>query len=323
MIKYDGIDWLRGIAAFGIVGCHLALTPMNDTCCRIHDLCDMNVGLFAALSGFLMWRPEGFGGLANYTKKRCLRLLPVYLMWTLVFMMFGFVFDIFIRHGVNEKWLDWSYYPKVLFGGQISAHLWFLICLLYVQIFVVAFVNILNRIGQWGLLAMGFVISVVSSYYMNIWIFAYPVRLLGFVLTGCGLRGAIRMGQVISKRFFLLWCYAALAMGIMHYYIRLCYVPVFVKDWCLIIPLIMTFVSMPKISDVKLNRIGLLFGDTSMGVYLVHPIITAGLGLIIRRILHSPYTSKAFVADWILSYIIALLISMAMNFVQPIRRFVR
>lgn len=322
-MRYDGIDWLRGMAAFGIVGCHLALSPMDDKCWRIHDLCDMNVGLFAALSGFLMWKQEGLGGLKNYVNKRCSRLLPIYLVWTLVFMIFGFVFDIFIRHGINEKWLRWSFYPKVLFGGQISAHLWFLICLLYVQIIVAAFANIFNRIGQWGLLAMGFAISVVSSYYMNIWIFGYPVRMLGFVLTGYALMSVVKKSGDFVKRWFLLWLGVALITTIMHYCIRPCVVPVFVKDWFLTIPLIMTAVSMPKIISDKISRVGSLLGKTSMGVYLVHPIITAGFGLVIRKMFDSPYTIKAFVFDLMFSYTIALLIAIVMNAVRPIQKFVR
>lgn len=322
-MKYDGVDWLRGIAAFGIVGCHLALIPMNDSCWRIHDLCDMNVGLFAALSGFLMWKPEGLGGLTNYVKKRCSRLLPVYLVWTLVFMAFGFVFDIFIRHGINEKWLYWSFYPKVLLGGQISAHLWFLICLLYVQIIVAAFASIFNKIGRRGLLAVGFSISVVSSYYMNIWLFGYPVRMLGFVLTGYALRRMIGQGHNSSRQRFLLWLCLTLVIAVLHYYIRPCYVPVFVKDWCLIIPLMMTFVSMPKIASEKLSRIGLLLGETSMGVYLVHPIITAGLCLAVKRVFQSPYNAFIFLADLICSYLIALVISVVLNRMSLVARFMR
>lgn len=322
-MKYDGIDWLRGIAAFGIVGCHLALTPMNDVCWRIHDLCDMNVGLFAAVSGFLMWKPDGFGGLASYVRKRCSRLLPVYFVWTLVFIAFGFVFDLFVRHGINEKWLDWSYYPKVVFGGQASAHLWFLICLFYVQIVVAMFSKVLQLLGGWILLVLGFAVVFLASHYMDVWFFGYPIRMLGFVLTGYALRCVVAQSNIASKQCFLLWLCVSLVTAVAHYLVRPCQIPAFIKDWCLIIPLMLAFVSMPKLASVRLSRIGLLLGDTSMGVYLVHPIITAGFGLFVRRVFHAPYNVYAFVFDLCCSYFTALLISVVLNRIRPVAKFVR
>ena len=53
-MKYNGLDLLRGIAAFGIVGCHLGLSPRTSGGEWVTALCNFNVGLFAAISGFLM-----------------------------------------------------------------------------------------------------------------------------------------------------------------------------------------------------------------------------------------------------------------------------
>ena len=127
----EGIDLLRGIAAFGIVACHLNLLPMTAMAWKVRALCDMNVALFAALSGFLMWRSEGLPPMGVYAKKRCLRLLPVYAIWTAVFILFGFVFDLLVRHGINPKWQEPGYVLDVVFLGQASAHLWFVVCLFF------------------------------------------------------------------------------------------------------------------------------------------------------------------------------------------------
>jgi len=48
----NGIDWLRGIAAFGIVGCHLNLAPTTAADTLLRHFCDMNVGVFGCISGF-------------------------------------------------------------------------------------------------------------------------------------------------------------------------------------------------------------------------------------------------------------------------------
>ena len=49
-----GIELLRGLAAFGIVGCHLSLPCRTAVGWYATALCDMNVAGFAALSGMMM-----------------------------------------------------------------------------------------------------------------------------------------------------------------------------------------------------------------------------------------------------------------------------
>ncbi len=51
-MRLVSLDLLRGIAAFGIVGCHLSLSPRSEGGALVTSLCDFNVGLFAALAGF-------------------------------------------------------------------------------------------------------------------------------------------------------------------------------------------------------------------------------------------------------------------------------
>ena len=46
-MRIAGIDLLRGVAAFGIVGCHLSLAPRAADGELVTALCDFNVGLFA------------------------------------------------------------------------------------------------------------------------------------------------------------------------------------------------------------------------------------------------------------------------------------
>ena len=53
-MRLNCFDLLRGVASFGIVGCHLSLSPRTEGGALVTSLCDFNVGLFAALAGFLM-----------------------------------------------------------------------------------------------------------------------------------------------------------------------------------------------------------------------------------------------------------------------------
>ena len=54
-VRFVGIDFLRGVAALGIAGCHLSLAQRTTGGELVTALCDFNVGLFAAVAGFLMW----------------------------------------------------------------------------------------------------------------------------------------------------------------------------------------------------------------------------------------------------------------------------
>lgn len=73
MERNVGIDVLRGIAAFGIVGCHLLLLPMSNAGRLLTSCCDMNVGVFAALSGYLM-AVSLKGAWVDYICKRVFRV---------------------------------------------------------------------------------------------------------------------------------------------------------------------------------------------------------------------------------------------------------
>ena len=86
-MRLVSLDLLRGIAAFGIVGCHLSLSPRTEGGALVTSLCDFNVGLFAALAGFLMCGVKGWCEYASYIKKRVLRLVPTYLFWSVVFLV--------------------------------------------------------------------------------------------------------------------------------------------------------------------------------------------------------------------------------------------
>ena len=72
-MRLIGIDLLRGVAAFGIVGCHLSLAPRTAGGELVTALCDFNVGLFAAVAGFLMCGGKGDAGWLTYIGKRAKR----------------------------------------------------------------------------------------------------------------------------------------------------------------------------------------------------------------------------------------------------------
>ena len=320
-MKYEGLNLLRGIAAFCIVAVHLNMVPMTDWAWRVHDVCDMNVGLFAAISGFLMYKPLGLERFKEYAKKRCCRLLPIYFVWTLIFILFGFAFDFLVRHSINEKWMSWSYYPKVLFGGQASAHLWFLICLFYVQIFIRCIERVLRIIGWVGALCVGLLIVCLASFYMDIWIFGYLVRMLGFIISGYALGMRIK-GDCLNTKYVLGFFVISIMFVFAHLLVKLSKEMTFIKDWLVVMPILITFVSLPESLANKVNHVKVL-GAASMGIYLIHPIITAGAGIAAKRVFAPPFELWVIIADWLTSYAVSILLVMGMLRVPWVNRFIK
>ena len=88
-VHFAGIDWLRGFAAFFIVGCHIGLLDRTVLGAKLTHFCDMNVGVLAAISGFLFFRrgisrPNADFG--RILEKRIKRLLSMYLIWSLFYL---------------------------------------------------------------------------------------------------------------------------------------------------------------------------------------------------------------------------------------------
>lgn len=135
---YNGVTILRCIAAFFIVGCHLGLSPRTLSGGLVTWFCDMNVGLFGAISGFLLvyaFEKDESLSIRKYFLKRLSRLLPVYLFWTLFYLCASAVFAVTLKDGLSfDKYLSLRFWFNVVFWGGASCHLWFIVTLFYAQI---------------------------------------------------------------------------------------------------------------------------------------------------------------------------------------------
>lgn len=139
ILRNSAIEFLRGIVAFGIVGCHSSLSPMTNGALALHAFCDMNVCLFASISGWClaegeMHRVISDEPIVSYVLRRAKRLLPIYAFWSVAFLLLGALFDIFVQHQINPKLQTGWFYLEVLLMGNAATHLWFLICLFYAQV---------------------------------------------------------------------------------------------------------------------------------------------------------------------------------------------
>ena len=209
-MRRSGLDLLRGIAAIGIVGCHLCLVPRTCWGTLVTALCDFNVGVFAALAGFLMCEGGREGSWLEYAKKRTKRLLPTYFFWSLVFIVATSAFDLFIDGGqLNPKYGTASFWGRVIFVGDAATHLWFLVCLFYAQ--VVLRQIFVSCSGKWYGLMWVVVggLLVCGSVAVSGWFGQYPMRLSAFLMTGYGIGCCSRQGVLIeflgAERSYGVW----------------------------------------------------------------------------------------------------------------------
>ena len=328
-MRNPSIDFLRGLAAFGIVGCHLLLMSRTEAGWAVTNLCDMNVGIFAAVSGYLMafGRWNGWG---DYVKKRANRILPVYAVWTVVYLLFAAGFQIMEGGAVNARYGDPVFWVRVVFWGSAATHLWFLASLFYAQILMAGVFRMTSDLRRqecrrpmllphpcWWI---GISLIVISlSIWCKNWYVTYPIRLLAFLILG---RGLAAIGSDLVKRWRGVVLFAAI-FGIVLHFVRMPWPTGFVKDWIAVAPILLAFVAWSDRFTGRLAVIASFLGATSMGVYLLHPIFTKGVGLVVRRIFAAPYGVMPVITDWCVSWLLALGVTLVLLRFSKTARFVR
>ena len=321
-MRLVGIDILRGVAAFGIVGCHLILGPRTVGGNLVTALCDFNVGLFSAVSGFLMYGGEHDKGWLAYVVKRAQRLLPTYFFWSAIFILSTVTFDLLLDGGrLNPKYRTVAFWGDVVFIGDASTHLWFLVCLFYVQVLLRSVFNVCT--DRWHG-AMWIVVGGVTAWAATLsplWFNRYPLRLAAFLMTGygvgCLLRG--KGGDICRKYNGVMWCVVGVVLTL--HVMAGQSVPGFVKDWLVTCPVLLAFIGW-DVKGAPLIRIAAVLGATSLGVYLVHPLVTRAFSMVASRLVATPFSAGVVFADWILAWGVSFVVVLLLRYVPIMKRFV-
>ena len=307
---YHGLNLLRGIAAFGIVGCHLGLSQRTPCGAWVTALCNFNVGLFAAISGFLMT----VGG-EGYVKKRAKRILPTYLVWSAFYIVATAVFDLVLDGGhLNERYYSLSNWLKVLFLGSAATHLWFLICLFYAQAVLhgvcVAF-DKLNVKGNVKKMVIGFtsVALLGCSITWQNWYCLYLIRLMAFLMLG------YLMKNYVKRDRFLLPLGCTVVVLAIHLGTR-GLLPGFLRDYLLVVPVVMLFVS-DRFGDRKIFT---FLAATSMGVYLIHPLFARAMSFVVTRFISPPYNAALVLSDWVAVWGLSLIVILVLRKISFIHK---
>ena len=301
--KNAGFQLLRGVAAFGIVGCHLSLNPMTSAARLLTGLCDFNVGVFAALAGVLMVDSVNREG---YIARRFKRILPTYALWSLIYIASTTTFDLLFDGGqINPTYLTMDFWLKVVFIGDAACHLWFLICLFYAQMVLR---EPLRYIHSWLAAALAIIsggIMIGLSIANEGWFYYYPLRLAAFLATGYGLGVVLKQTSIFHLPKIgngILWLIIA---GVAMLHLALMdIIPGFARDWLAVGVIVIAFYNL-KLQG-RGAKVAAFLGATSMGVFLIHPLVTRGLSVILYRFTYSPYGAGVVLGEWVAAWLLAL-----------------
>lgn len=304
-----GLDLLRGLSAFFIVGCHLQLLDYTLCGSRLLHFCDMNVGVFAALAGYLMANSvsnvNNGGDWWRYVTKRAKRLLPIYFIWSAIFLLATAAFQIVMNGEVKPKYSSPHFWVSVVFWGSASTHLWFIASLFYAQCLLG---GVLHKVLRPLWLGVSIALLAVSVGWES-WYATYPIRLLSFLLLGYCLRG--RLTECPLPILGIVLAAALLA----HVFIP---IPGYCKDWIAAGSIILFFTNL----SVGSNWASFT-GGTSMGVYLIHPLMTVGMAVAVKRLCSAPYGIAPTLTVWIGAWLLSLGLTVALQRIRSLQWLVR
>ena len=313
MKRYSGLDVLKFVAAFGIVGCHLGIGDKTEGANVAMRLTDMNVGIFAAISGFFV--ANGLNkneSLRVALRKRVVRLLPIYLMWSGIYLTAS---TLIARH--FDRLLDFQYLIGVIVRGGAACHLWYLIALLYFSILVLFLSRfsptmMQNKFFLSGAIALWLWVATLGDY--TFWFGYYFGRLVAFSLFGMLLYG---LREKLVRLPWIVW----VGIGLAGVLFRLCcdgLAHKFILDAIGTIAILPMFVNWPW----RMERLGSKLASLSLGVYLIHPLFAAVVAIIARRYLSVPVDLWGMMTMWFAVWGAAIVIALFMGRIPVVRRFV-
>ena len=309
-MRLYGIDILRGIAAFGIVGCHLLTEPRTAAGSAILHFCGMNVAVFAVLAGYFTHiLPEGLGASLRH---RLGRLVPIYVLWTLVFLFVQFILKM-VHHEGLAQYGQIGFWISVVFKGYGSGgYLWFIIALIYTQVMALFILRKpVSIVVPLMLAASGIGLSILMPYWNGHGHFMF--RLFGFVWLGIALR-RVSYGT---------WRLYALFALILHVALQSWVHPT-LRDLLVSVPLCLFAARLPTcFATPRISAVARFLGKTSLGVYLMHPL-TARLGnVLLEHVFAAPYGPGVVLLDWLLAWVGALGLAAVFCSIPSTRRFVQ
>jgi peptidoglycan/LPS O-acetylase OafA/YrhL len=299
-----GFDIIRGIAAFLVVSCHLSIST-TDAATLILRYNQIAVGLFAAISGFLLSQTIDRVSTKDVIKKRFARIVPLHVIWSIIYLSAFSLSDCFLHTPVGYlQNINLVFIAKAFLRGCATVHLWFLPSLFYSSILLVFIDRLFPRKKIMYLVASAIVLF--GAALLNNHLAYYDIRLLAFLLMGFGLFRILPESSlsISTKKALFLWLIAVLLYGFFYGHIHR-----YIIDFILIL------VTMIVFSDKRIPRtqVGTFFSSVSLLVYLVHVLIATLLSSFIKRFFHMPAGILLMFSTWLLVFFLSVVFSWSCN----------
>jgi peptidoglycan/LPS O-acetylase OafA/YrhL len=282
--RYEGLDMLRGLAAFVVVLIHTQALPNDDVKAMLLDLLPPANAVFAIMAGFFML--EGLRKRAEagvWLTSRFQRLVLPYLLWTAFYILLNMVFDALSHKPSSFMSSDWRFWRDVLLCGQGATHLWFLPTLFYAQCFLfLVWITGRKRLSEEPLSA--FCAGVGACVLC-----AYPLIETPYLRKVAFMAGYVFLGGVpiivapflAAQRSRLIRLVAVVLLGLGVLRLLAGYGTHIVLDMLRAVSWVLLARAVWFRVPVKLLASA---GDCSMGIYLIHIVFVAGAPVLLRAV---------------------------------------
>ena len=298
--RYYGFDTVRSISACLVVGCHLSIRT-SDAASAFLRYNQIAIPLFAAISGFLLSRSVDNETTGTVLRKRVVRLVPVHVIWTVVYLTAFSLTDQFLNTPVGYlQNMSPLFLAKAFLRGCATVHLWFLPSILYSSVVLVLTDHFLPRF-KWLYLAVS-VFVLFATAFLNNHFANYDMRLFGYLLMGFGLFRLLSETAFsnIGKTTIPLWILSVLSYGWLKGLFAGFYL-----DYILVLLTVIVFSdkSIPK------NRISAFFSSASLMVYLVHLLVACFVALAVKHFCREPVGIFVTLSMWLFIFLFSTVFS--------------
>ena len=295
--RYYGFDTVRSISAFLVVGCHLSIRT-SDAASAFLRYNQIAIPLFAAISGFLLSRSVDNETTGTVLRKRVVRLVPVHVIWTVVYLTAFSLTDHFLNTPVGYlQNMSPLFLAKAFLRGCATVHLWFLPSILYSSIVLVLIDRFLPR-QKWLYIVASVPVFAASEVFNNH--FAnYDLRLLGYLLMGFGLF------RVLEGPSFKIITKAAVPLLLIAVFLFGCFTNPFAVS---ALEYVLVLLTMVVFSDKRIPKYRIIAFISSMSllVYLVHILVACSVALTIKHFSSGPVGIPATISIWLLIFLISM-----------------
>ena len=307
--RYNGFDWLRGISILLIISVHLSIRTAPSWS-RISFIGSQTcVELFAATSGFLLAvlldKSPREKSIANLIVHRARRLLPSFLVWTLVYLAALSLLD--RAFGIPPGYLaglNSSFFVKALIRGAAEIHLWFVPSLFVASAGLVVADRLLwaPLRSQWVYLVGGAVIGLagncVGSHFAS-----HDVRLLGWAMFGLGLSRIVRGADASAALRRIRKCAAVAIVPTLTLCVLAQGSPLWHLADFVVASMFLLALSSPSIPS---SCIASFLSRTSLDVYYFHLLASRTLSVAIRAKRLEPLDMSGSLCLWISVWLASL-----------------